>query len=68
MLSNNPFSILSETIPPIAMQSFIVAMVILIAVGTIVQMIGTNGYTRKYKEDGRFIVTLLLYIKRSERI
>jgi hypothetical protein len=39
MLSNNPFSILSATIPPFAMQSFIIAMVLLIAVGTIIQMI-----------------------------
>ena len=27
MFSNNPFSILSETISPFAMQSFIIAMV-----------------------------------------
>ena len=32
MLSNNPFSILSETISPFAMQSFIIAMVLLIAI------------------------------------
>ena len=39
MLQTNPFSILSDTIAPIAMQGFIVAMVLLIAFGTIVQMI-----------------------------
>ena len=39
MLSNNPFSILAETIPVGVMQLFIIAMVLLIAVGTIVQMI-----------------------------
>ena len=39
MLNNNPFSILAETVSPIAMQSFIIAMVILIAIGTIIQMI-----------------------------
>ena len=39
MLSNNPFSILSETIPVGVMQLFLIAMVLLIAVGTIVQMI-----------------------------
>ena len=37
MLNNNPFSILAETIPPTAMQFFIIAMVLLIAVGTIVR-------------------------------
>ena len=35
MLQTNPFSILAETLAPIAMQGFIIAMVILIAVGTI---------------------------------
>jgi hypothetical protein len=45
MLSNNPFSILSETISPFAMQSFIIAMVVLIAVGTIIQMIHHKNLT-----------------------
>ena len=39
MLNSNPFSILAESIPTFAMQSFIIAMVVLIAVGTIIQMI-----------------------------
>ena len=39
MFNTNPFSVLAETIPPIAMQGFIVAMIILIALGTIIQMI-----------------------------
>ena len=45
MLNNNPFSILAETIPPTAMQFFIIAMVLLIAVGTIVQMIHHKNLT-----------------------
>ena len=45
MLSNNPFSILSETISLFAMQSFIIAMVLLIAVGTIIQMIHHKNLT-----------------------
>ena len=39
MLNNNPFSILAETVSPLAMQFFVIAMVLLIAVGTIIQMI-----------------------------
>ena len=39
MLQTNPFSILAETISPLAMQGFIFAMVVLIAAGTIIQMI-----------------------------
>ena len=45
MLSNNPFSILSETISPFAMQSFIIAMVLLIGIGTIIQMIHHKNLT-----------------------
>jgi len=45
MLQTNPFSILSETVPPIAMQSFIIAMIVLIAAGTIIQMIHHKNLT-----------------------
>ena len=39
MLNNNPFSILAETIPPLAMQGFIILMIALIAFGTIMDII-----------------------------
>jgi len=39
MLNNNPFSILAETIPPLAMQGFIISMIALIAFGTIMDII-----------------------------
>ena len=45
MLSTNPFSILSETISPFAMQSFIIAMILLIVIGTIIQMIHHKNLT-----------------------
>ena len=45
MLESNPFSILAETISPFAMQSFIVVMIILIAFGTIIQMIHHKNIT-----------------------
>ena len=45
MLQTNPFSILAETVAPIAMQSFIIAMILLIAFGTIVQMIHHKNLT-----------------------
>ena len=45
MLSTNPFSILAETVSPFAMQSFIIAMIILIAAGTIIQMIVHKNVT-----------------------
>ena len=45
MLETNPFSVLSEVIPAIVMQGFIIAMVILIALGTIIQMIHHKNLT-----------------------
>ena len=45
MLNTNPFSALAETVPPLAMQSFIIAMVVLIATGTIIQMISHRNLT-----------------------
>ena len=45
MLNTNPFSLLAETIPPFAMQSFIIAMIVLIALGTIIQMIHHKNIT-----------------------
>ncbi len=45
MLQTNPFSILAETVTPFAMQGFIIAMILLIALGTIVQMIHHKNLT-----------------------
>ena len=45
MLETNPFSILAETVSPFAMQSFIIAMIVLIALGTIIQMIHHKNIT-----------------------
>jgi len=45
MLETNPFSVLSEVVPTIVMQIFIIAMVLLIALGTIIQMINHKNLT-----------------------
>jgi len=39
LITNNPFSILSEIIPAIAMQSFVIAMGLLVILGTLVDII-----------------------------
>ena len=39
MFTTNPFSILAETVPPIALQSFVIAMVALVIIGTLVDII-----------------------------
>ena len=45
MLETNPFSAVSELIPVTVMQGFIIAMVLLIACGTIIQMIHHKNLT-----------------------
>ena len=39
MLSINPYAILAETVSPVFMQSFVVAMIILVVIGTIVDIV-----------------------------
>ena len=39
MLTVNPFSILAETISPIFIQSFVIAMALLVILGTLVDII-----------------------------
>ena len=39
MITNNPFSGLSELIVPIAMQGFVIAMIALVAIGTLIDII-----------------------------
>ena len=39
MITNNPFSILSETVPAIATQSFVIVMAFLVAIGTLLDII-----------------------------
>ena len=45
MLETNPFSVLSEVVPTLVMQGFIIAMILLIAFGTIIQMIHHKNLT-----------------------
>ena len=45
MLHTNPFSVLAEVVSPLAMQGFIIAMIVLIALGTIIQMINHKNLT-----------------------
>tara|TARA_B100000029_G_scaffold82503_1_gene73472 strand:+ start:259 stop:1059 length:801 start_codon:yes stop_codon:yes gene_type:complete len=39
LITNNPFSVLSETVPAIAMQSFVVVMGLLVVLGTLIDII-----------------------------
>ena len=39
MITNNPFSILSEVVPAVAMQGFLITMIALVVIGTLVDII-----------------------------
>ena len=39
MLTTNPFSVLSETVPSIAMQSLVIVMGLLVVLGTLLDII-----------------------------
>ena len=45
MLETNPFAMLAQIVPPYVMQGFIIAMIALIALGTIIQMINHKNLT-----------------------
>ncbi len=45
MMSINPFSILAETVSPLTIQIFVLAMLALIVVGTVIQMIHHKNIT-----------------------
>ena len=68
MLQTNPFSILAETVAPIAMQSFIIAMVLLIAFGTIIQMIHHKNLTYFFNNAKKAKLSATKSLTTGERI
>ena len=63
MITNNPFSALSEFIPPIAMQSFVIVMGLLVVIGTLVDIIHKKNVkyffenAKKAKKSAKKILT-----------
>ena len=63
MITNNPFSILSETVPAIATQSFVIVMTVLVVIGTIVDIIHKKNVkyffanAKKAKQTAKKILT-----------
>ena len=64
MITNNPFSILSETVSTIAMQSFVVFMGVLVILGTLVDIIHKKNVkyffenAKKAKKSAKKILTV----------
>ena len=65
MIYTNPFSSLAETISPVAMQSFIIAMVILIGSGKGVVSV-SKIYENKWKRKSLYYFKLISKIFNSE--
>jgi len=63
LITNNPFSALSETVPPIAMQSFVIVMALLVIVGTLLDIIHKKNVkyffenAKKAKKSAKKILT-----------
>ena len=63
MITNNPFSVLSETIPAIAMQSFVIVMGLLVVLGTLVDIIHKKNVkyffenAKKAKKSAKKVLT-----------
>ena len=63
LITNNPFSILSETIPPIAMQAFVIVMGLLVVIGTLIDIIHKKNVryffenAKKAKKSAKKILT-----------
>ena len=63
MITNNPFAILSESVPAIAMQSFVIVMGLLVILGTLVDIIHKKNVryffenAKKAKKSAKKILT-----------
>ena len=63
MITNNPFSTLSETVPPAAMQTFVIVMALLVIVGTLLDVIHKKNVkyffenAKKAKKSAKKILT-----------
>ena len=63
MFTNNPFSILSETVPTIAMQTFVIVMGLLVIIGTLIDIIHKKNVkyffenAKKAKKSAKKILT-----------
>ncbi len=68
MLSVNPFAILAETVPPIYMQSFVVLMVLLIAIGTLSDIIHKKNVKYFFENAKKAKLSATKFLSTSEKI
>ena len=68
MLSINPFAILAETVSTIFMQSFVVLMIVLIAVGTLVDIIHKKNVKYFFENEKKAKLSATKSLSTGERI
>ena len=68
MITNNPFSILSETVPAIAMQSFVIIMGLLVVLGTLVDIIHKKNVKYFFENAKKAKLSATKTLSTGERI
>ena len=68
MISVNPFAILAESVSPIYMQSFVVLMIVLIAVGTLVDIIHKKNVKYFFENAKKAKLSATKTLSTGERI
>ena len=68
MLSVNPFSILAETISPIFMQSFVIGMLLLVFVGTLIDIIHKKNVKYFFENAKKAKLSATKTLNASEKI
>ena len=68
MISNNPFAILAETVPPIFLQSFVILMALLIVVGTLLDIIHKKNVKYFFENAKKAKLSAKKTLSTSEKI
>ena len=68
MISNNPFSILSETVPAAAMQAFVIVMGLLGVIGTLVDIIHKKNVKYFFENAKKAKLSATKTLSTAERI
>jgi len=68
MLSTNPFSILAETVSPLFLQLFVIAMVILVVVGTLLDIIHKKNVKYFFENAKKAKLSAIKTLSTGEKI
>ena len=68
MFTTNPFSILAETVPPIALQSFVIVMVALVIIGTLVDIIHKKNVKYFFENAKKAKLSAIKTLSTGEKI